>query len=462
MIREFFGDREFYRIFFNLAVPVTLQYFISASLNLIDGIMVGQLGATELAAVGLANQVTFMLLLFLLGVAGGTSIFVAQFWGRRDIQNIRRVLGLGTIISVTVALVFSLVNICCGPAIIKIFSDDPEVVALGGRFLSITSLAYVLMALSACYAAALRSTGEVKLPMRANILAIVTNTGLNFLLIFGNFGLPGLGVTGAAVATVIARFLETTILLLSAYRNRSAVAARFSEMFDIPADLVKNFISSTGTVVAKDLIWAIGVTVYMVVYARMGTDVVASINIINTVRQLAFVLFNGIAAAAMVMVGNQIGSGDEAKAFRYAQWFLTLTLLIGVVMGVLLITGSRVILSPYKVSGAVIQGAKTVLFVTALYMPAIVFNMVAVVGVLRSGGDTMFCLIMDLVAVYLIGLPLAIVGQAVWKLPVAGVYALITSQEIFKMILCLKRFGSKRWIHNLVDGLNYHRAVEVK
>lgn len=450
MFQDLFNDKKFYSIFFKLAIPVTLQYFFSSSLNLIDNIMVGQLGATELAAVGLANQVYFVLLLFLLGIGGGASLFAAQFWGKKDIKNIRRILGLSIMIGVSSALVFFGVSFFYAQGILRFFSNDPQVVHLGSQFLSISSFSYVLLATTSCYAAVLRSTGEVKLPMRVNVIAIVCNTALNYLLIFGHFGLPRMGVAGSALATLISRSVETAILLWVSYRKEYVVAAKLRELFDIPRDLVKRFVNMTGVLVAKDTVWAVGVALYMAVYGKMGTDAVASVNIVTNVRQLLFVLFNGIASACLVMVGNQIGAGDDVKAFNYAKRFLKLAFLGGIILGALGVGGSRLVFAPYNVPQNVIHQAISVWITFCLYLPFYAFNNVAIVGVLRGGGDAKFCLYLDLVAVYLIGMPLALLGQAVWKLPVAGVFALLTLQEIFKFILTFRRIPSKRWINNLV------------
>jgi putative MATE family efflux protein len=335
-----------------------------------------------------------------------------------------------------------------------LFSQDKQVVKLGAEYLRITSFTYVLTAITGCYCAVLRSVGEVKLPMRVNVIAILSNTFLNYIFIFGNFGMAQLGVAGAAIATLISRFIETTILLVASYRHQYIMTSKASEMFIVPADLTKRFVKTTGVVVTKDFIWAFGMVLYMAVYAKMGTDVVASINIVTTVRQLMTVLFNGIASACLVMVGNQIGAGDYPTAFRYSKRFLLITTMVSIVMSAVTIAGSNFILSPYNIPTAVFKQAQAILYAFALYMPITVINMVAIVGVFRSGGDVAFCLIMDLVAVYFIGLPLGFLGQAVWCLPIQGVFALFTSQEIFKFILCTKRFISKRWINNLVHDLN--------
>lgn len=453
MINKFLSDQDFYKTFFKLAIPVTIQYFVTASLNLVDNIMVGRLGAVELASVGLANQVYFLLLLFLLGVSGGASIFTAQFWGKRDLKNIHRILGLSLMISGAAALFFFMISIFNSQTILKFFSDDRRVIEQGAEYLRITSFTYLLTAITGCYCAVLRSVGEVKLPMRANVIAILSNTFLNYLFIFGNFGLPKMGVAGAAIATLISRVIETVLLLAASHRQQFIISSKLSEMFIIPADLVKRFVNTTSIVVTKDFIWALGMVLYMAVYAKMGTDVVASINIVTTIRQLMAVLFNGIASACLVMVGNQIGAGDYPKAFQYSKRFLTITMMVSLLMALLTALGSSLLLSPYNISAAVFKQAQAVLYTLALYMPITVINMVAIIGVFRSGGDVTFCLTMDLVAVYLIGMPLGIMGQAVWHLPIQGVFALFSSQEIFKFILCIKRFISKRWINNLVHDL---------
>lgn len=453
MINTFLKDKYFYQTFLRLAIPVILQGFIAAALNLIDTVMVGQLGETELAAVGISNQVFFVLYLFLLGTSGGASIFVSQFWGKRDLQSIRQILGISTIISLATSLLFSMSCIIHPKAIISIFSNDPAVIRLGQEYLGSVCFCFPLVAVTSSFAAVLRSTEEVKLPMRASILGIVINTVLNYLLIFGAFGFPKLGVKGAAMATVFARLIETTVLVLMTYLKKYAVAAKISEMTAISSELIKKFVVTTGSLVAKDMVWGVGMAVYMMVYAKMGTDVVASINIVSTVKQLAYVLFGGIANACLVMVGKAIGANEENTAFKYAYQFLLITIVLGLVSGALTAFTRDLFLLPYKVSPLVHQFASEQLLVFAISLFIVVFNMVAVIGVMRSGGDTTFCLIMDIVAVYLIGLPLAFFGGMVWKLSIAWVMILISIQDVLKFFVLVKRYQSKKWVNNLVDDI---------
>jgi len=450
---KLFADIDFYKAVFRLALPVTLQSFIMASLHMVDNIMVGQLGEIPIAAVGLSNQVYFNLHLYINAVAGSCSIFISQFWGKNDRGNIRKILGLGLMVNSLSAFLFFLAGALIPQTILALFSNDPKLISIGAGYLRITAFSYVMMAVTATYSAALRSMEEVKLPMRASIIGLSTNAVLNYVLIFGYLGFPKLGVIGAAIGTVIARFLELGILLAATYGYKYLDISKFKEMFRIPKDLVKRYFSMSSIVVAKDMVWAIGMTIYMGIYGRMSTDVVAVMNITNTIRQVATVFFIGLANACLIMVGKEIGAGDEEKAYIYSERFLTMTIVIGLFMGAVVFALKGLLLMPYKISAETAADAVRVLTVFSVILFAAVFNMVGVVGVLRSGGDATFCLVMDTIAVYIIGLPLAYMGGLVWGLPIYWVFALVNIQEFYKMFSVIKRFITRKWINNLVKDV---------
>ncbi len=446
-------EREFYRSFFKIAVPVVLQNLMAASFSLIDNIMVGQLGDAPVASVGLANQYFFILFLLMQGVCGGTSIFVSQFWGKKDLHHIKSILGLGLILATASSFLFFITAFLFPQSIMSFFSNDPAVINLGVKFLRIYSFSYVLTAVNLCFAAALRGMHEVIIPMQANMIGIVINTSLNYLLIFGNFGFPAMGVEGAAVSTVIANCVALLFQIFRIYKKRPELIKGIREIFSISKDLVHRFFVQTGIMIGKDMIWAIGVSVYMAIYARMGTEVAASMNITTTVRNLSTVLFIGIANACQIMIGNSIGGNSRERAYQYASRYLRITVVLSLILGLMIIASRHFVLLPYKVSGSVIHGASNVLFVYGLYFLFYVFNMVAVMGVMRGGGDNLFCGIMDTIAVWFIGMPLALLGGFVWKLPIEWVFALISIQEIFKAILLTTRFISGKWINNLVHDI---------
>lgn len=446
-----FEDREFYKIFIKLAIPLALQDLIASSLNMVDTVMIGQLGETEIAAVGLSNQIFFLLNLFLFGICSGAAIFTAQFWGKRDIPGIRRVLGIGLMIGVSIAFLFSLVAFFIPGQVLGIFSKDRNVIVLGSQYLRMVCFSYMMTAITFVYAFILRSTGQVKLPMIVSVISLGLNTIFNYLLIFGHAGFPALGVEGAAIATVMARLVEMSSLLLIIYIKGYAPAAKINEMLNISVEFIKRFLGTTMPVFFNEALWSLGVTMYMFAYARMGTKVVTSVNIASTVERIALVTFAGMAHASAVMIGNQIGANDESKAFAYARKFIVLGPFLGLFMGLTVILTSQWILSIYNVSHEVYSWANKILFVLSLVMPIKIFNMINIVGILRSGGDTKFSLIIDTAGVWFIGVPLAFIGGLVWKLPIYWVYALIVLEEVFKAIIGVKRFMSKKWINNLVN-----------
>lgn len=450
---KLFADKEFYSRFLQIAIPVTLQQFLSSSLNLTNNILVGQLGDASVAAVGLANQVFFILNVILLGIGGGVSVYISQFYGSEKYDHIKKVVSLSLMITLSAAMLFFIPSFLAPKAILSLLSNDASVIQLGSEYLRPMSFSFLLMAVSVCFSSALRSTGNVKLPLFANVVSIIVNTTLNFILIFGKLGLPAMGVAGSATATVIARSVEISILLWFIYTGSSIVAVKPRDLFHIPSDLIKRFFSTSGQLITKDVVWAVGTSIYMIIFAMMSTEAAASVNIITTIKNMAHVFFQGVSNACMIMVGNKIGANDNDTAYLYAGRFLKITFFMAMAIGSILILVRPLALSPYKVSPEVIKNGYNLLIAAGIMMPIVSYASVAIVGAMRSGGDIRFTIVLDLVAVWGIGLPLAWLGGMVFHLNVVWVFVLINLQEVFKAILCYRRYKSKKWINNMVRGI---------
>jgi len=444
-----FNDRHFFSQMFKLALPIILQNFVLSSLNMVDTIMIGRLGESAIAGVGLANQYYFLLNLLLFGIVSGSSIFTAQYWGSRDIKNIRKVLGICIVTGGAGALIFTLAGLLFPTQIMGIFSKDQSVILLADNYLRIVLFSYIVTAVSFAYSFSLRSTGDVKTPLVVSVIALGTNTILNYLLIYGHLGLPKMGVAGAALATVISRVLELALLLFAVYSGKTVLAATFKELFAQSADFISQFFKVTLPVILNEAMWGLGMTLYAIAYARMGTDVFASTNITGTIEKIIWVVFWGVGNACSVMIGNKIGSGDEKEVFLYAKRFAILGPASAVVIGAVIIAVTPLLLMPYKVSPRVLEYTRLNLLVSCLFLWAKVFNYTNVVGILRSGGDTTFCLLLDTGGVWLIGIPMAFVGGLVLKLPIYVVYALVHIEEVVKFIIGIPRLVSKKWINNL-------------
>lgn len=432
-----------------LALPIIVQQFMFAALNMVGTVFVGQKGETAVAAVGLAGQASFLLNLVTFGIVSGAAMFTAQFWGKRDLANLRRVLGMSLGLALLAALFFILISQFMPEAFLRVYSTDPEVIALGVDYMRIFSWSFLLSSITSCYAMVMRSTGDVKTPTFIGAGALLLNTVLSWALIFGELGLPELSINGAAVAAVISRTLECAALLYFVYKYKSPVAASLRELTDLNTAFMSRILKPMFPVILNELFWSLGITAYSVIYGRMGTEALAAVNIISSVEQVAFVVFIGISNATSVLVGNRIGAGNEEEAFVYAGRSLGLGAVGGMLMGVLLQLLKWPILSLFNVSPEVLANASLVMNVASIFLWVRVNNMTIVVGILRAGGDTKFSLFVDGIIIWIVGVPLSALGAFVFHLPVYWVAVCVMSEEVAKWFLGVTRYRTRRWINNL-------------
>ena len=446
---EFYRDAEYMHELRKIAIPIIIQQFMFSGLNMLGVIFVGQKGDEAVAAVGLAGQIAFILNLVHFGIISGAAMFTAQFWGKRDIANLRRVLGLCLMLAISTSLIFFTLSQTIPSQLLSIYSKDQAVIALGADYLRIFSWTFLFFAVTFSYSLVMRSTGDVKTPTVISVAALSISTALSYSLIFGKFGLPELGIQGAAVSAVIARFVECLALLFAAYAQRSPVAASLHELVGFDANFLGRVLKPMLPVILNELFWSLGITTYNIIYARIGTTSFAAMNIVGTIEQVAFVLFFGISNATSVMVGNNIGAGKDEKAHQYAGHSLYIAALGGMVIGVILQLVKMPILSYYKVSPEVIQNARNIITVMSLFIWIRVSNMTIIVGILRAGGDTRYSLFLDGIIIWIVGVPMAYLAAFKLELPIYFVYLFVMSEEITKWILGIFRYRSRKWINDL-------------
>lgn len=444
-------DKAFIHKTIAITIPVALQGLLNTTLNLVDTVMIGQLGETTISGVGLANKVFFVFSLLLFGVVSGSSILTAQYWGKRDIANIRRVLGMSLLIGVGASFLFLIPAIISPTAVMRIFTPDTNTIEIGASYLLIVAISYPLTAITNAYVTLLRGVNEVKTPVIITIVAIFVNVILNYILIFGKFGAPELGAAGAAIATLIARIVETSALLFIVYRKKGAAAAHPKEMFTFNNEFIKKYFTTVSPVIANEFMWGLGVTIYSLVYGRMGDAAVASITITQTVEQVLMVIFQGISAATAVILGNEMGANELKRADKYASNFIFLQFTFTLIMMVVCFVIRWPVIGIFSVSDEVSVAISRCFLAFILYMPFKMFNYVNIVGILRSGGDTKFALFLDCSGVWIIGIPLAFLGGLFFDLPIYYVYGLVMLEEIYKFFFGLWRYKQKKWLRNLVN-----------
>jgi putative MATE family efflux protein len=458
-LAENYRDPEYLTQLYHLAAPIALQNLLTASLSMIGSVMVGQLGDAAIASVGLAGQVFFLLILVLFGIGSGSAMFTAQLWGNKDIASLRKVLGLCLAMGLLSAGIFLITCEMFPARIISIFTTDAQVIVLGGDYLRIYAWAFMFFSITSGYAAILRSVGEVRLPMVVTVFALALNIALNYVFIFGAFRIPAMGIRGAAFSAVIARVVECLALVSITYWKKYPVAAKINELLGFNLGFFVKIFKPVFPVILNELMWSLAITVYNVVYARIGTSSIAAMNIVSTVDNLAFVPFFGLSSAIAIMSGHNIGAGEKSKAYRYVGKTLGLTVFVALLVSGVVFAIKGTIIGLYKITPDVALYANRALIILALFIIVRSQNMILIVGMMRSGGDTRYSLLLDGVIIWVIGIPMAVLGGFILHLPVYFVYLLVMSEELTKCLLGLRRYFSRKWIHDLAQTVNFPLTV---
>jgi len=447
---KFWKDKVFLKSMIVIAIPIALQNLITSSLNMVDTLMITSLGDASIAAVGLANQVFFFYALINFGIHTGSSIFISQYWGKKDIINIRKVLGLAITLSAITGVIFTVAAFFFPELIMSILIKDAEVIQLGVDYLRIVSLSYIITGIAFAYSIALRSTGRPNVPMMVSAISFVTNTVFNYLLIFGKFGFPELGVKGAALGTLIARIVEIIFVLYVVYSNVGPLSATLAELFDWSREFVNRYIKTIAPVILNEAFWSLGQIMYAIAYARIGKEATAAIQLTTNIQNIFYVLVRGLANACAVMVGNKIGAQDEEGAYDYAIKFLSISTTIGLVLGVIMVLTPDLTLKIFgDLSPELYMSARNLLIIMGFAFFIRAYNSTAIVGVLRGGGDTKFSMFLEMGAVWLVGVPLAFIGALVLKIPVYYVFLLVSLEEVVKFLVSIPRILSKKWLQDL-------------
>lgn len=447
----FFSDRSYWRNLLTLGIPMALQNLISTSLNLTDNLMVGQLGEKALGALALANQLTFLAILFLYGIGSGASVFAAQYWGARDLAGVKRTQGAVLVLAVVPALAFGAVCSLFPESLIGLYTADPEIRALGALYLRLSSLGFPFIAVTISFSMLLRSTGRVRIPLTMTLVALVVNVALNYLLIFGAGPVPALGVTGSALGTVIARFLEASGIVALSYGLGTANAGRGKELFHFSRAFVAKFLKVGLPVVANDFGWALGMTTLMAVYAHLGSASLAAVSITDTMGQfLALFLFASVNATTTV-TGNLVGAGRIFRTKLLVRRTLRFAVALGIVLGLLLLGAASWLPSLFSISAEARGLASATLVVFAFLLPFRSLLYHQTVGLFRGAGDTKFPLYLEVGGVWLLGLPPALLAAQVLHWPVWAVFASAVANEAFLAVAATFRFRSSRWIKPVAE-----------
>ena len=440
-----------FKSLFVIALPIILQNLMQSTVNMLDTLMVGQLGSVEIAAVGLGNQIYMLLNMVLFGISSGGAIFIAQFWGKKENSGIWKMEGVMFSFSIVIALIFTFASVFFPKFLIGLYSKDFHVIEIGARYLRIVAFSFPFFAMSFAFSMALRSTEHVKLPMVATMISLVLNAILNYLLIFGIGFFPSLGIVGAAIATCISRIVECFILFIVAYSKKYEVASSVKNLFSFTFFEVRKFIKIAFPVIINEAIWGLGTSMHSLIMGRTSTEAMSAFNITGTISQITWVFFIGVGNAAGIIIGKKIGEGNETEARKYANtlsWFMPV---MAIFIGLLLIPISKFLPFMFNVEANILVQAKMMLMILMCCYPLNAFNMCWVVGICRAGGDTVFAAIIDVCFMWIIAIPLAACVAYFTNVQPYIIYICLLSEQIFKAIVGFYRIKSGKWLHNVVE-----------
>ncbi|MBR2370569.1 MAG: MATE family efflux transporter [Clostridia bacterium] len=443
---------RFIRTAISLAVPIALQNLLTSCAAIVDTSMVVSLNNDATAAMGLASRFAFMLNLIAFGFCSGIASLTSQYHGAGQKDNCAKTYGLGLSLSMTIAIIYAILLALFPSALISIFKrDSAEVIALGAGYLRIFAIGVPAVMFTQISCASLRATEKVYVPLAASLAGVAVNVFFNWCFIFGNLGLPRLGLNGAAVATVISSYIQALIVIVALFATKNEIRTKLSCYLDIKSVFLKKYFKVSMPVLLNETMWGLGTNIYVVVLAGLGTENYAGYTIYETVQQLFFVFFVGISHACSIMVGKKMGEGLNDTAFRYAKRFLIITPALALAIGAIILAVRNPILSLMPIETEAARSvASTILMLYGLWLPVRMIPYTAICGIFRAGGDTRTGCIYEIIAMYLIGIPLVFLfGFGIGIEYHLIVLVMYVAEDTPKAILALIHFFRKKWMFNL-------------
>jgi len=442
-------DKAFYRTVIAIAIPTALQGLVSLANNMLDTIMVGSLGEVALSATALSGQIFFILMILNFGLGGGAAVLSAQFWGKNDPDSIRKLLSMVHKISFGISMIFFLAGILIPEKLLGIYTNDQAIIAQGVPFLRLIAFMFPVFSIMTTTSIVMRTVGLVRVPFVANIISFFVNAFFNYAFIFGKFGAPQLGVTGAAVGTLLARWVEFVIVYGYLIRNESRIGFQLKNYLHWYKDLFKKYIATGINVLVSDAFLAVGLSILSMIMGRMGAAMVAANSISIIVAHMATILLGGLASASSVITGNTIGRGELKKAKDQGFTFVILGLVVGVFGALLIVLLKPIAVSFYNISDETKAIAYQLMNAMALLVIFQATSVILTKGVLRGGGDTKFLLLADILFLWVVSIPLGAYTGLVLGLSPGIVYLCLKIDEVLKAFWCLYRLKGDKWIKDI-------------
>lgn len=448
MFKRFIAPSSFYKDVLVVAIPFMLQQLITSSLNLVDNLMVGQLGGIALGGVAITNRFFMIGVFATFGVTGAASIFIAQYFGAKDEENIKQAFRYSLTSVYLVMIPFILLGLIAPQSVLGFFSQDPAILQAGSEYIRIVAFAFIPLGLTFALASAMRSVGETKIPLLISIVAVTMNAILNYILIFGHFGFPRLGIAGAAYATVISRTFEMIAMLVSLKIKHFSFSTKVSQIFHISSYNLKTITIKALPLTINEFLWAGGMATLFKLYATRGSEVIAGMSIASTTADLFFVLFGGMAVATTVMISQPLGANELDEARNRGYYMLGFSAVLALLLGSIMFFSSMIVPQLYDVTLVEREIASSVLRVMSV-MFVIYMSTAECYFILRAGGDMKSTLIMDSVFMWVVNVPVVFMVAYFTDWPILAIYLAGQSTDFLKLMISYSLVKKEKWVKNL-------------
>ena len=458
MIKQYIGDKKFYKGVLAIAIPIMLQNGITNFVSLLDNIMIGKVGTLEMSGVAIANQLIFVFNLCIFGALSGAGIFGAQFYGKNDIEGVRSTFRFKMIICVVLAVTGGLVLYFFGGDLVGLYlkgEGTAEYAAaslgFGVSYIKIIITTFIVYAIAQAYASTLRETGETVLPMVAGIVAVLVNLFLNYVLIYGHFGAPAMGVEGAAIATAVSRFAELGVVAIATHtrKKKYTFAIGLYKTFRIPAELRRQILVRGTPLFVNEGLWSAGMAMLNQCYSVRGLDVVPAMNIMTTLWNVMSVAFMALGSTVGIIVGHRLGAGDIEGAKSDDKKLVAFSVFSAVLVAGLYAAASKFFPLLYNTTDEVRTLAMQLICVGAIFMPFDAF-VHASYFTLRAGGKTFITFIFDSFFIWAVSVPLVYVLSRFTSMPIVWLYACCQALQLIKCVVGAILLKKGVWIHNIV------------
>ena len=448
IIKKFIGTKKFYKEVILIAIPIVLQQFITSFVNLIDNIMVGSIGDMALMSVTVSNRFYMLFNATLFGLCGATSIFIAQYYGAKNNKKCQKVFNLTIMLALISALLFTSVLVFIPKFSLHIFTRTPEIVELGLDYIKYIKYTYIPYAITFACMMSLRAVGINKTQLLTGVMAIVINTVLNYCLIFGNFGFPELGVVGAAIATLIARVIEMVVWIWILLRNKHFFKLDLVGILHLDFSFLREVIRKAIPLLTNETLYSLGIALVFKAYMQVSEALIPAIAVVDTVSNIAFIIFGGVSSAISIMIGNRLGANKLEEAKDNSLKLIVFAVMISSMIGLLLFVIAPYIPNIYQLSFDVNQSIVVLLRIKSVVFPVFTVN-VCVFLILTAGGDTKSILIMDALFLWVISVTFATLLANYSTLPLVMVYMIVEGLDFIKVILAIYYFKKGTWLRNI-------------